>query len=96
MGLLAQTFIAINRLDLAENQVKAMSQKEDDSSITLLASARVFLSLVNNNNNNNNFYKHIYIFLYILIIFPKYIHKNYLDLFFLKIVFLLEKGSHKI
>lgn len=45
MGLLSQTFIAINRLDLAENQVKAMAQKEDDSSITLLASARVFLSL---------------------------------------------------
>lgn len=52
MGLLVQGLIAINRLDLAENQVKAMSQKEDDSSITLLASARVNLSLVNKKQTN--------------------------------------------
>lgn len=54
MGLLVQGLIAINRLDLAENQVKAMSQKEDDSSITLLASARVNLSLVNKQTKTNN------------------------------------------
>ena len=49
MGLLAQAFVAINRLDLAENQVKGMAMKEDDSSITLLASARVNLALVKKN-----------------------------------------------
>ena len=46
MGLLSQAFIAINRLDLAENQVKGMAMKEDDSSITLLASARINLAIV--------------------------------------------------
>lgn len=81
MGLLAQTFIAINRLDLAENQIKAMSQKEDDSSITLLTSARVYLSLVNILNKASHKNQYIFAHFIYILIFSHYIY-FYINIFF--------------
>jgi len=44
MALLVQTFLFMNRSDLAQKQFATMQQKEDDHTLTLIASAWVNLS----------------------------------------------------
>ena len=46
MALLVQTFLFMNRSDLAQKQFATMQQKEDDHTLTLIASAWVNLSKV--------------------------------------------------
>lgn len=44
MSLLVQTFLSMSRIDLAEKQFKTMQQKEDDHTLTQLASTWVNLA----------------------------------------------------
>ena len=44
MALMVQCYLMVNRVDLAETQLRTMQRTDDDATITQLASTRVYLA----------------------------------------------------